>query len=336
MKAIICETPNALAVVERDVPVRQPGEVKIRIRRVGLCGTDFHIYTGNQPFLNYPRIMGHELSGEIAEADAGSGFVQGQIVTINPYFPCGGCIACRKGKPNCCVNIQVMGVHIDGGMTEFVCVPEGAVVDAGGLSLEQAAMVEFLSIGAHAVRRARLEPEDRVLVVGAGPIGIAAALFARLAGANVCLIDTVAQRLGYAADQLDFDKVAVVDEALPQWLSAQTDGEGFDCVFDATGNARAIESGFRHVCHGGRYVLISVVKDTISFSDPEFHKREMELLGSRNATHDDFRYVIECIRGGLIPTDRLNTHTFELEDMPRMVPYYIENLGTVLKAIGRL
>jgi len=336
MKAIVCETPRSLAVVERERPVRKPGDVMVRIRRVGLCGTDFHIYTGNQPYLNYPRIMGHELSGEVAEADPKSGFVPGQIVTINPYLPCGTCIACRKEKPNCCVNIRVMGVHIDGGMTEFVCVPEGAIVDADGLSLEQAAMVEFLAIGAHAVRRAGLESAERVLVVGAGPIGIAAALFARLAGAKVSLIDTVAQRLGYAVDKMDFQHVAVVDEGLPQWLSAQTAGEGFDCVFDATGTARAIEAGFNHVCHGGRYVLISVVKDTISFSDPEFHKREMALIGSRNATRQDFSHVIDSIRKGLIPTDRLNTHTFELEDMPSMVPYYIENLGTVLKAIGRL
>lgn len=336
MKAIICETPNSLAVVEREPPVRKPGEVTVRIRRVGLCGTDFHIYTGNQPYLNYPRIMGHELSGEVAEADPASGYAPGQIVTVNPYLPCGRCIACRKEKPNCCVNIQVMGVHIDGGMTEFVCVPEGAVVDASGLSLEQAAMVEFLSIGAHAARRAGLQSEERILVVGAGPIGIAAALFARLAGAEVSLIDTVAQRLSYASDALKFPHVCVVDEALPQWLSARTQGEGFDCVFDATGSARAIEDGFRYVSHGGRYVLISVVKNTISFADPEFHKREMELIGSRNATRQDFGYVIDSIRKGLIPTERLNTHSFELEEMPTMVPYYIENLGSVLKAIGRI
>ncbi len=336
MKAIICETPNSLAVIQRELPVRKPGEVRVRIRRVGLCGTDFHIYTGKQPYLSYPRVMGHELSGEIAEVDPSSAYAPGQVVTINPYLACGHCIACRKEKPNCCVNIQVMGVHIDGGMAEFVCVPESAIVDAEGLSLEQAAMVEFLSIGAHAVRRARVEPKERILVVGAGPIGIAAALFARLAGADVSLIDTVGQRLDYAADKLDFKHVGVVDDALLQWLSVRTEGEGFDCVFDATGSARAIEDGFRHVCHGGRYVLISVVRDTISFSDPEFHKREMELMGSRNATREDFRFVIDCIRSGLIPTERLNTHTFELEDMPTIVPYYIKNLGTVLKAIGRL
>jgi len=336
MKAVICEQPLKLALVERSRPERAQGQVLVRIRRVGLCGTDFHIYAGNQPFLNYPRIMGHELSGEVAEADEASGFAVGQIVTINPYLACGSCIACRKAKPNCCVNIKVMGVHIDGGMTEFVCVPEEAIVDAAGLSLDQAAMVEFLSIGAHAVRRAGLEPGERVLIAGAGPIGIAAALFARIAGADVTLIDTVQKRLAYATEKLGFRDVAVVDENLAALLSERTAGEGFDAVFDATGAVRAIEAGFQYVAHGGRYVLISVVKDAISFADPEFHKREMQLIGSRNATHQDFQYVIGNIRAGTIPTTALHTHTFDLEDMPTAVPYYIENQGAVLKAIGQI
>jgi threonine dehydrogenase-like Zn-dependent dehydrogenase len=149
-KTIVCERPNALSVADRPQPLRKAGEVKIRIRRVGFCGTDFHIFAGDQPFLKYPRVMGHELAGEVVQADTTAMVSAGDIVTINPYLPCGTCIACRKNKPNCCINIQVMGVHIDGGMTEFVCVPEKAVIKVGDLSLDQAAMIEFLSIGTHA------------------------------------------------------------------------------------------------------------------------------------------------------------------------------------------
>jgi len=336
VRAIVCERPRELAVVERPQPVRNAGEVKIRISRVGLCGTDFHIFTGNQPYLNYPRIMGHELAGLVAEVDEGSDFTPGDLVTINPYLACGTCLACRKDKPNCCMNIQVMGVHIDGGMTEFVCVPERAVIKVDGLTADQAAMIEFLSIGAHAVRRAALTAAERVLVVGAGPIGIAAALFARLAGADVWLIDTSPQRLNFAKARLGFQRTGVVDDAIADWLAAEAQTEGFDCVFDATGSAAAIEKGFRYVAHGGRYVLLSVVKDSITFSDPEFHKREMTLIGSRNATREDFEYVIRCMRGGDIPTDLLNTHSFNLDDMPTAVPEFLENFGSVLKAIGRL
>lgn len=334
VKTLVCEKPFSLQLDDQPRPARKPGEALIRIRRVGLCGTDFHIFSGNQPFLSYPRVMGHELAGEVAEIDAGSRLTLGELVTINPYLPCGHCIACRKAKPNACVNIRVMGVHIDGGMTEYVSVPEKAVVPVPGLTPDQAAMVEFLSIGAHAVRRGQVTGEDRVLVVGAGPIGVATALFAQLAGADVSLIDTNAARLDYAQKAIGLHHAAEVGDGLEDWLKSRTDGEGFDAVFDATGSARAIEQGFSYVAHGGRYVLVSVVKDTISFMDPEFHKREMTLIGSRNATRHDFQLVIDLIRDGAIPTAALQTHAFALEDLPSVVPELMADPGRVLKAIG--
>ena len=334
MKAIVCSKPFSLDVEERPVPVRKPGEVMIRIRRVGLCGTDYHIFSGNQPFLSYPRVMGHELAGEVAELDAGTALEVGQLVTINPYIPCGTCIACRKSKPNCCVNINVLGVHVDGGMTEFICVPAAAVIAVDGLTPDQAAMVEFLSVGAHAVRRGQVAKGDRALVVGAGPIGVGVALFCQFAGAEVTLIDTSAERLAYARDKVGIGHVQTVDDGLDAYLKARSDGEYFDVVFDATGNGKAIEKGFSYVAHGGRYVLVSVVKDVISFADPEFHKREMTLLGSRNATREDFEYVIEKLRSGAIPSVMLQTHNFDLVDTPTMIKDLIANQGSVLKAIA--
>lgn len=336
MKTVVCEKPFALAIEDRPLPQRKPGEAKIRIRRVGLCGTDYHIFAGNQPFLAYPRVMGHELAGEVAEVDAGSPLQVGQVVTINPYLPCGTCVACRKDKPNCCVNIQVLGVHIDGGMTEFLCVPADAVIPADGLSLDQAAMVEFLAVGAHAVRRGAVTEQDRVLVVGAGPIGIGVALFCQFTGAAVTLIDTSSERLDYAHLKVGIKHVRALGEGLPDFLRAQTNGDFFDVVFDATGSGQAIEKGFSYVAHGGRYVLVSVVKNTISFSDPEFHKRETTLLGSRNATKEDFDHVISKIRSGEIPSRILNTHNFDLTDTPVVIKELIENQGKVLKAIANL
>lgn len=318
------------------MPERQPGEVMIRISRVGLCGTDYHIFSGNQPFLAYPRVMGHELAGEVAEADEDTGLMVGQLVTINPYIPCGVCIACRKDKPNCCVNIKVLGVHCDGGMTEFLCVPASAVIPVEGLSPDQAAMVEFLSVGAHAVRRGQTTKGDRALVVGAGPIGVGVALFCQFAGAEVTLIDTSAERLSYARDKVGIHHVCPLGDELEDFLKAQTDGEFFDVVFDATGNGKAIEKGFSYVAHGGRYVLVSVVKDVISFSDPEFHKRETTLLGSRNATREDFENVIDKLRSGLIPSDMLQTHNFDLLDTPTKIRELMANQGSVLKAIARV
>lgn len=331
MKAVICDAPFSLSVIERPAPERGESEVLIRVRRVGLCGTDYHIYAGRQPFLEYPRVIGHELAGEVVEAPAGSGFEPGQVVTINPYLPCGGCSACRRGKPNCCANIRVLGVHIDGGMCEFVSVPAAAVVPVGALNLDQAAMVEFLAIGLHAVRRGAVSAGQRVLVVGAGPIGVGAALFAGLAGGEVLLIDTSAARLARARD-LGIDVLAV-DDALGEALAARTDGEFFECVFDATGNIGAMCRGLDFVGHGGTYVLVSVVKEELRFPDPEFHKRETSLLASRNATRADFEEVIARIADGSIPTARLHTQSLDATDMPIRLPELAASPDAVLKAI---
>lgn len=332
MKAVVCEEPHKLSVGNRPTPVPAAGEVLIRIRRVGLCGTDYHIFTGKHPYLEYPRVMGHELAG-VVEDPCGTTLRPGQIVTVNPYLACGRCIACRKGKPNCCAAIKVIGVHIDGGMCEWLAVPQTAIVDASGLTLEQAAMVEFLAIGAHGVGRARLSPSERVLVVGAGPIGVAAALFARLEGARVTLIDVRRPRLEYARAGLGFDPVIGSEETVRAELAARTDGEMFDCVFDATGNVQAMRRGLDYVAHGGTYVLLGVVKEEIAFSDPEFHKRETTLLGSRNALRADFERVVSSMKAAMIPTDALLSHSFPALEAPRRIPELIADADGVLKAM---
>lgn len=334
MKALVCVQPGDIRVEERPRPVRGEGEVLLRMRRVGICGTDYHIYGGKHPFLEYPRLIGHELAGEVVEIPAGSPLAVGQVVTINPYIACGTCRACRRGKPNCCARISVLGVHSDGGLCEWLAVPERAVVDATGLSLDQAAMVEFLAIGAHAVRRSGLCAGDEVVVVGAGPIGVAVALFARIAGAGrIVLIDTRAPRLAYARDHLGLSDGVVADDALAETLSAMTGGEMFDQVFDATGNIHAMRAGLNWVAHGGSYTLVGVCKDDLVFADPEFHKRETTLIASRNALSVDFDHVIASIRSGAIPTDAIRTHALTLDEAPRRLPELIAEADTVLKAI---
>jgi len=166
MLTVVCETPGTLLAQDRQKPERAPGETLVRIKRVGVCGTDLHIFNGNQPFLEYPRVMGHEFSGIVEQSEAGSGLVPGDVVYVMPYLSCGDCIACRQGKTNCCVRIQVLGVHRDGAFTEYLSLPHAFVLKANGITLDQAAMIEFLSIGAHAVRRSDIQAEQRALVVG--------------------------------------------------------------------------------------------------------------------------------------------------------------------------
>lgn len=334
MKAVICNAPGELALIERDLPAApSEGWVAIDVSHIGICGTDYHIYEGKHPFLEYPRVMGHELSGTVSAIGLGvAGFKIGDPVVINPYIACGKCVACRQGKPNCCTGIKVLGVHTDGGFAEKINVPAENLYHADGLALRDAAMVEFLAIGAHAVRRS-LASGGRALVVGAGPIGIGAAIFARIAGMEVTLLDMSGERLAFGRDVLKFPHAIIGSEDVPARVKEITAGDGFDVVFDATGNGKSIMAGFAHVAHGGAYVLVSVVKDDITFSDPEFHKREMMLIGSRNATRVDFEHVMASIRAGLVPLDALATHATTLDKVSENLPHWAHQKTGLIKAI---
>ena len=332
MLTIICDSPGTLSTVDRPKPTRGEGEVLVRLRRVGVCGTDLHIFTGNQPYLSYPRVMGHELSGIVEEVPVASHLTPGDTVSIIPYISCGHCSACRKGRTNCCRNIGVLGVHRDGGMTEYLSLPERFVLKAEGLTVDQAAMVEFLAIGAHAVARANVQPDQKVLVVGAGPIGMAVAIFARLDGAEVTFLDGRADRLDFAAKHLGASHPVLLGDGDQQSLSEITNGDFFDAVFDATGNPKAMERGFGFVGHGGTYVFVSIVSSDISFSDPEFHKRETSLLGSRNATVEDFERVMEAMRAGEVP-EALITHRMMLAEVPERFAGLTDPAAGVVKAM---
>jgi threonine dehydrogenase-like Zn-dependent dehydrogenase len=234
MLTVICETPGTLIAHDRPMPARGDDDVLLRVKRVGVCGTDLHIFSGNQPYLEYPRVMGHELSGIVEQAPDNSVLKSGDPVFVMPYLSCGHCVACRAGKTNCCVKLQVLGVHRDGAFTEYLCVPEAFVHKAEGITLDQAAMVEFLSIGAHAVRRAGVRPGQRVLIVGNGPIGIAALLFSRLRGATVVALDTRPERVEFCIRHLGAHAGVVIGPDDEARLSALSGGDFFDVVFDAT------------------------------------------------------------------------------------------------------
>jgi threonine dehydrogenase-like Zn-dependent dehydrogenase len=202
MKALVCIKPGEFEYREMDAPLARPGESIIKIRRIGICGTDLHAYEGTQPYFEYPRILGHELAGDLVDLDKAPGFAVGDAVTIIPYFNCGHCIACRIGKTNCCVSLKVGGVHVDGGMVEYLAVPSSSLVHNEGLDHDQLALVEPLAIGAHAVRRAAVQQDEFVLVIGAGPIGLGVMESARIAGGQVIAMDINEGRLDFCRDRL--------------------------------------------------------------------------------------------------------------------------------------
>src|SRR6476660_5724854 len=188
MRTIVCDQPGHLTLTNTAEPESQPGYSIIKVRRIGICGTDLHAFEGTQPYFSYPRILGHELAGEIVETD-NRAFKTGEQVTILPYYSCGSCVACLAGKPNCCVSIQVCGVHTDGGMREYFRVPTSSLVHSEGLSSEQLALIEPLAIGAHGIKRAAVAENEYVLLIGAGPIGLGTMEFARIAGARLIVMD---------------------------------------------------------------------------------------------------------------------------------------------------
>lgn len=325
-----CVEPGRFELREAPVPETAPdGWALVDIVAVGLCGTDYHIFAGKHPYLEYPRVIGHELSGRLVQA-AGT-LEAGSLVVVNPYLSCGTCRVCTRGKPNCCTHIQVLGVHRDGGLCGRIAVPIENLYLAEGLSETEAAMVEFLAIGAHAVSRSGIQAGDRVLVTGAGPIGIGTALFARLEGAEVHLLDLSRQRLEMAARKFGFNHLHSDAKAITQGHLA----DGFDLIFDATGTAAAIEAGFPLLAHGSTYVLVSVVKDTITFEDAEFHKRETRIVGSRNALKADFERVMAAIRDRKIDTAALMSTELTLADLCTRFPALAADREELIKAVIR-
>jgi 2-desacetyl-2-hydroxyethyl bacteriochlorophyllide A dehydrogenase len=330
--ALVCAEPGRLSLEGRPAPEAAPGNAVVRPRRVGICGTDYHIFEGKHPFLQYPRVMGHELAVEVVDTGGRHDIAAGDVCVVNPYVSCGTCHACRLGRPNACMRVSVLGVHRDGGMTGLLALPAANLIPAPGLSVDQCAAVEFLAIGAHAVRRGAVAAQDRVLAVGSGPIGLGVALFARLSGGQVHIYDLDPAR-ATAAQAITGAQPLVAEQGLSDAALAATDGDGFDVVFDATGNRRSMEAGFDAVGHGGRYVLVSVVKEPIAFADPDFHRKEMTLMGSRNATSEDFQRVMQAMRDGNVPMERLVTHRTSLEGAVTDLPRWTHDKTGLIKAL---
>ena len=337
MKTLVCTKPGEFAYEEREKPELQKEQAIIKIKRIGICGTDLHAFEGTQPFFEYPRILGHELAGELIAVDGVEGFEIGERVSFIPYFNCGECVACRSGLPNCCANIKVCGVHVHGGFAEYLSVPSYSLLHGEGLSFDELSLVEPLAIGAHGVRRAGVKEKEFVLVVGAGPIGLGIAEFARIAGGNVIMMDVNDQRLSFCKEKLGVQHIVnpLNDDVLLK-LKEITAGDMPTVVIDATGNLKAINNAFAYMAHGARYVLVGLQKGDISFSHPEFHKREATLMSSRNATRHDFEHVIACMKKGLVKPTTYITHRVQFDEVKDQFASWLKPETGVIKATVEL
>lgn len=338
MLTLILDEPGRLVARATPQPSAPgPGEALVRVHRVGVCGTDLHAFAGNQPFFTYPRILGHELGVEVLAVGAGVTNVRpGDRCAVEPYLHCGTCIACRAGKPNCCRTLKVLGVHVDGGHRARMLVPAAKLHSSAHLGYDQLALVETLGIGAHAVARAGLRTGENVAVIGAGPIGLAVMQFALAAGARVIAVDVSAGRLAFCRERLGVrDTIDARGDVVAE-LERLTQGDLPTAVFDATGNVRSMNAAFQYPAHGGRLIMVGLVQADVTFDDPNFHRRELTVLSSRNALPAEFTRIIALIETGRIDTAPWITHRAELAQVPAVFAQWTDPATGVIKAMIEL
>lgn len=310
MKTLVIAEPKNMVWATRDKPAPAAGEALIKIIAAGICGTDIHAWGGNQPFFSYPRVLGHELCGEVVALGAGvENVAPGQRVALIPYLSCLRCDACQSGKTNCCEKISVIGVHQDGGFCEFLAVPASNLLRVDEVAPDAAALIEPFAISAHAVRRANVSADEHVLVVGAGPIGLGVAAIAAAAGAKVVVADTSEFRRAHVTQALGLAALDPTRDDFYDALRAQFNGRLALKVIDATGSPAAMNNAVNLMRHGGTVVYVGLHKGDLTIPDSEFHKKEATLMGSRNATREDFDRVRDLMASGQLRAEMmLNAH----------------------------
>jgi 2-desacetyl-2-hydroxyethyl bacteriochlorophyllide A dehydrogenase len=337
MKAILLEAPRKLVRLKMEEPPQPgPGEALVRTNCVGICGTDISGYLGKFPFFSYPRIPGHELGVEVLEVGSGVNNVRpGDRCSVEPYINNRDSFASRRGFSNCCQDLQVLGVHTDGGLRERFLVRADKLHVSTSLAFEQLALVETLAIGCHAVNRAAPLPGEHLLIIGAGPIGLATLEFARLADSEITVMDMNADRLAFCRRTYDVRNTVLLkgDGDELDEMRKITAGELYPVVIDATGNASSMSQALNYVAHGGTLVYVGITTQDISFPHRLMHTREMTLKASRNALPDDFRCIIKLIEDGRIDTTPWITHRTSFNDVVHVFDSYTKPESGVIKAM---
>lgn len=335
MKAIVIEEPGKVIVLETEKPVVASGEVMLKLKYVGFCGSDLSTYLGKNPMVKYPRVPGHEISGVIEECGDGipEGFMVGEAVTVVPYTSCGQCPSCRRGRSYACQFNQTLGVQRDGAMQEFISVPWQKILKTPKLSELELALVEPLTVGFHAIDRGRVSDSDTVMVLGCGMIGAGAIVRAALRGATVIAVDIDEHKLSLAKELGAQHTVNSLTSDLHAELLKLTDGDGPDVVVEAAGNPITYRAAVDEVAFTGRVICIGYAGSEVSFATKLFVQKEMDILGSRNASHEDFRAVISYLERGTFPLDKMITKWVKPEDAAGAVKKWSEDPGKVMKIL---
>ena len=337
MKAICIDEPGKVSIHDIEKPVRKPGEALLKMLYGGICGSDLGSYRGGNAYVSYPRIPGHELACEIIEIDDNDqGLKPGMIVTCNPYFNCCKCYSCRRGLVNACMDNQTMGVQREGGFAEYITMPIERIYDGKGLPAKTLALIEPFCISYHGVSRANIQPGEKVLVVGTGTIGVLAAVAAKAKGAEVTVCDVAADKLNYAYETfgLDHKILNTSPEVFTKAVADLTDGNGFDVTIEAVGLASTFTNCIDAACFGGRVVDIGVSKQNLNdFFYTIIQKKELNIFGSRNALKKDFLELIDLVKAGGVPLDKIVTNTYKFADAERAFSEFSANAGKMLKVV---
>ena len=335
MKAVFIENPGEAVIRDIPRPARKPGEALLKLLYGGICGSDLGSYRGTFAYFSYPRTPGHEFSAEILEIDENDrGLKPGMVVVCNPYFNCGECYSCKHGLVNACMSNQTMGVQREGAFSEYITMPLERIYDGKGLEPMVLAIIEPLCISYHGVKRAGVKGGDKVLIVGAGTIGILAAVAAKQKGADVYIADVSRVKLDYARE-FGVDGVVLADgpEAYERAVKEITGGNGFDVTIEAVGLPSTFQNCIDAAAFGGRMVLIGVGKENLDFNFTMIQKKELNVFGSRNALKPDFLELIDLVKEGKIPLKKIITDVYKFDQAPRAFQELNENAGRMLKVM---
>ena len=336
MKTIIINKPGEVEIIEQAMPVRKQGEALLKILYGGICGSDLGTYRGTFAYASYPRIPGHEFSAEIIEiGDNDRNLKPGMIVTCNPYFNCGHCYSCQRGLVNCCTSNETMGAQRDGAFSEYITMPIERIYDGKGLSAKTLALIEPFCISYHGISRANIQPNDKVLVIGAGTIGVLAAVAAKAKGAKVYISDVAENKMNYAIETFGLDGGILNDspENFIKRVEEITNGNYFDVTIEAVGLPSTFQACIDAAAFGARMVQIGVGKRTHEFDFTLLQKKELNVYGSRNALKKDFLELIDLVKSGKVDLEKTVTNTYNLDEADKAFQDFSKNAASMLKVV---
>ncbi len=333
MKAIQIKEPGKVELIDVQKPVPGAGEVLLKVKYIGFCGSDLSTYLGKNPMVSYPRIPGHEVAATVVETGSGvpAGLKEGDLVTVVPYTNCGKCSSCRKGRFNACEFNETLGVQRDGAMQEYITVPYEKVLKVSGMALEEAALIEPLTVGFHAVDRAGVKEGDVVMVQGCGMIGAGAIAGSALRGAKVIAVDIDDAKLETARKLGAGIVINSATSNLHEVLKKELDGGSPDVVVEAAGNPVTYRAAVDEVAFAGKVVCIGYAKSEVTFATKLWVQKELDILGSRNARPEDFKAVTELLQSGRFPSEEVITRIVSPEEAPEAFKTWADAPGKVFK-----